>query len=169
MIRTRTFLAVALAGLMLAAGCSSAQNSGNSSNDSAPIGEKAAGGTGADQAAPPALGSQPQDAQDSAKAPIFDRAIISYTVIAAGLSGDTPYVVLDGRPALPPARTYWIVRNTRDASPDRTTSAAEAEACAGRSRHDTLLTPYAPWQRAILAALGQRQTHYYQMTTCSVQ
>ena len=76
MIRTRTFLAVALAGLMLAAGCSSAQNSGNSSNDSAPIGEKAAGGTGADQAAPPALGSQPQDAQNSAKAPIFDRAII---------------------------------------------------------------------------------------------
>jgi hypothetical protein len=77
MIRTRTFLAVALAGLMLAAGCSSTMNTGNSgSSGNAPVGEKAAGGTAADQAAPPAPGSQPQDAQNSAKAPIFDRAII---------------------------------------------------------------------------------------------
>jgi hypothetical protein len=73
MIRTRTFLAVAVAGLLLAAGCSSANTSNDSTASSG--GEKAAAGT-ADQAAPPAPQAPGSDAQTNAKAPVFDRAII---------------------------------------------------------------------------------------------
>jgi hypothetical protein len=98
---------------------------------------------------------------------LLDPYNTDFLAIAAGLSGRTPYVVLDGRPPLPPARTYAIVRNTHDASPGGTTSLAEEEACAGRVRHETLLNPYAPWQRLVLRAMGRPETHFYRLTTCS--
>jgi hypothetical protein len=97
---------------------------------------------------------------------LLDPYNTDFAVIVAGLSGETSYVVLDGRPPLPRARTYWIVRNTHDASPGATTSAAESRACAGRERRDTLLDPYAPWQRFVLARLGEPQTHFYRLTSC---
>ena len=97
---------------------------------------------------------------------LLDPYNTDYQVIVAGLSSRTPYVVLSGRPAIPPARAVWIVRNTRDASPGGTTSATEAEACAGRSRSDTLLLAYAPWQRLVLRAAGRPQTHFYRLTVC---
>ena len=100
---------------------------------------------------------------------LLDPYNTDFPVIAAGLTGRTPYVVLDGRPLLPPARTYWIVRNTRDASPGKTTSAVEAEACAGRARRDTLLDPFAPWQRVALRLIRRPRTYFYQLTRCSVR
>jgi hypothetical protein len=51
----------------------------------------------------------------------------------------------------------------------KTTSAAEAEACAGRLRGDTLLDPYVPWQQAVLRAIGRPQTHFYRLTRCSAR
>lgn len=97
---------------------------------------------------------------------LLDAYNTDFPAIVAGLSGRTPHIVLEGRRAIPPASTVWIVRNTSDASPGGTTSAAEAEACAGRSRRDTLLDPYAPWQQAVLKKLGRPQTHFYRLTAC---
>jgi hypothetical protein len=97
---------------------------------------------------------------------LLDAYNTDFQAIAALLSGGTSYVVLEGRPAIPRARAVWIVRNTRDASPGGTTSAVEAEACAGRARSDTLLLPYARWQRVVLRAMGSPLTHYYRLTVC---
>lgn len=97
---------------------------------------------------------------------LLDPYNTDYQVILAGLSGRVPYVVLDGRSPVPAASTVWIVRNTNDASPGHTTSAAEAAACDGRPRRDTLLDPYAPWQRVVLRTMGRPLTHFYRLTAC---
>lgn len=97
---------------------------------------------------------------------LLDPYNTDYQAISAQLSGRTPVVVLEGLRATPRASAVWIVRNTRDASPGGATSAAEAAACNGRERIDTLLLPYAPWQRAVLRAVGSPLTHYYRLTVC---
>jgi 4-amino-4-deoxy-L-arabinose transferase-like glycosyltransferase len=97
---------------------------------------------------------------------LLDPYNTDFQAIAAGLSGRTPHVVLEGGAAIPAARAVWIVRNTRDGSPGGTTSAIEAAECAGRARRDTLLLPYAPWQQFVLKAVGRPLTHYYRVTVC---
>lgn len=97
---------------------------------------------------------------------LLDPYNTDYQAISAQLSARTPVVVLEGLRATPRASAVWIVRNTRDASPGGATSAAEAAACNGRERIDTLLLPYAPWQRAVLRAVGSPLTHYYRLTVC---
>jgi len=94
--------------------------------------------------------------------------------LAAGLSGRTPYLVLertnvsDARSSIPTAATIWIVRNTRDISPGHITSSLQSEACLGRQEHDTLLEPYAPWQMFAMKIVGFQPplTHFYQLTEC---
>jgi hypothetical protein len=92
------------------------------------------------------------------------------------LTAPAPVIVLDkdgaaaAKRRLPSAPTVWIVRNTRDISPGHTTSKIEAAACAGRSRRDTLLERYAPWQRAALQASGIHPApeYFYQFTNCAL-
>lgn len=79
MIRTRKLLAVGAVGLMLAAGCSSADSGKQNSSTAggapaAPAGDAAAG----EKAAPPGTDMQAPQAngEPNAKAPVFDRAII---------------------------------------------------------------------------------------------
>ena len=90
------------------------------------------------------------------------------------LTGPAPVIVLDQRTAstargrVLTARAVWIVRNTRDVSPGHSTTGAQSAACAGRSRRDTLLDPYAPWQRFALKIAGIQPApeYFYQLTVC---
>jgi hypothetical protein len=94
--------------------------------------------------------------------------------IGALLSNRTPYVFLhenrlsDARGRMRSAATVWIVRNTRDVSPGKVTTAVQSEACAGRQERDTLFEPYAAWQQAAMKIAGFRPplTHFYQITAC---
>jgi hypothetical protein len=103
---------------------------------------------------------------------LMDAYNTDYQVLAAYLSGRTPYVVLeqenisDARRRLPSAATVWIARNTRDISPGHTTTELQTEACAGRTERDTLLEPYAPWQQEAMKIMGIHLTHFYQLTEC---
>jgi hypothetical protein len=97
-----------------------------------------------------------------------------FLALAPSLSGQTPVIRLErqglaeARKRIPLAGTVWIVRNTRDASPGRTTTAIQSEACAGRPERDTLLDPYAPWQRVVLRMAGMPLTHFYEVSVCGV-
>jgi mannosyltransferase len=92
------------------------------------------------------------------------------------LTASAPVIVLDAGGVsqswerIRSARTVWIVRNTRDISPGHTTSDVEAAACAGRSRRDTLLEPYAPWQQVALSVAGIHPVpnYFYQFTRCTL-
>lgn len=97
---------------------------------------------------------------------LLDPYNTDYQAIGELLTGRTPVIVLEGAPVVPRAAAVWIVRNTRDASPGGATSAVEDAACAGRARIDRQLLPFAPWQRAVLRALGRPLTHYYRLTVC---
>jgi hypothetical protein len=79
MTSTRKLLAVGVVGLLLAAGCSSANSQNSGSAGSAPISD--GGGpadTAGEKAAPPGtdMSAAQQNGQPNAKAPVFDRAII---------------------------------------------------------------------------------------------
>jgi hypothetical protein len=103
---------------------------------------------------------------------LIDPYNTDFQVIQAGLSGRTPSVVLypegvaDARRRIGSARTVWVVRNTRDASPEGATSRIEAEACANRVLSRTEYDPYAPWQQFVLHKVGIPLTHFYQLTVC---
>lgn len=96
-------------------------------------------------------------------------------VILHQLSGVTPALILDrhgapdARRRIAQASTVWMVRNTRDISPQHITTTLAAEACAGRIQRDTLLEPYAPWQQFAmkLAGFHPALTHFYQLTECA--
>lgn len=91
------------------------------------------------------------------------------------LSAPARVIVLDpntgtaAKDAAPAAHTVWIVRNTRDVSPGHSTSEAESQSCAGRSRTDTLLEPYPQWEKTAmkLAGIQPAPTHFYQLTRCT--
>lgn len=104
---------------------------------------------------------------------LMDAYNTDFQALSRLLSGRTPYIILDrsgvsdARPRIRSAATVWIVRNTRDSSPGHTTTAVQAEACAGRPERDTLLEPYAPWQQAAMKIAGfPPLTHFYQLTGC---
>ncbi len=94
--------------------------------------------------------------------------------LAALLSGRTPFVILEQKRSAEAsnltrsAATVWIVRNTRDVSPGLLTTRLQSEACAGRQERDTMLEPYATWQRTAmrLAGFASVPTHFYQLTEC---
>jgi hypothetical protein len=91
------------------------------------------------------------------------------------LTAPAPVIVLDARGAsdahgrITTARTVWIVRNVRDISPGHTTTDIQDAACQGRSRRDTLLEPYAPWQRVALEVAGIHPAprYFYQVAVCA--
>jgi hypothetical protein len=95
-------------------------------------------------------------------------------VLAWQLSGRTPSLELvptsvsDARSRIPSAATVWIVRNTRDISPGNITTHLQSEACAGRTEQDTMLEPYATWQKTAMKLAGVQPplTHFYQLTQC---
>lgn len=95
--------------------------------------------------------------------------------LALYLNRAISYIVLEGpriqavRRQLPSAKTVWIVRNTRDISPERITTEIQSEACTGRLEQDSFFEPYAPWQQAAMKIAGlQPVTHFYQLTRCTV-
>jgi uncharacterized membrane protein len=104
---------------------------------------------------------------------LLDTYNTDYQVLGSQLSGRTPAIALDSSNAVEArrrtaaARTVWVVRNTRDISPDHITTTVESEACAGRTTRNTMLEPYAPWQQTVLRIAGLRLTHFYQLTECS--
>ena len=99
-----------------------------------------------------------------------------YSVLLSQLSGRTPAVILtqgtlaEARARMVSAPTVWIVRNTRDVSPGRMLSAFESEACAGRRQSETLLEPFAGWQRTAMRVAGFNPvpTHFYRVTECGL-
>jgi hypothetical protein len=105
---------------------------------------------------------------------LVDSYNTDFQALALYLSGRTRMIALDrtnASAALNAARvagTVWVVRNTRDISPGGLTPKTRSEACAGRPERQTLLEPYAPWQKAALSLAGFRPppTHFYEVTAC---
>ncbi len=105
---------------------------------------------------------------------LIDAYNTDWPVITWQLSRHTPYLVLDPQGAaeaqrrIPFARTVWIVRNTRDVGPGRVTTTVQSRACAARQERDTLLEPYADWQRIAMRWVGidPPVTHFYQLIAC---
>ena len=105
---------------------------------------------------------------------IMDAYNTDSQVLASQLSGRTPAFEIDlkhfddlhRRIASTPR--VWIVRNTRDISPGHITTRLQNEACAGRVRRDTLLEPYAQWQKLAMRIAGFHPvlTHFYELTEC---
>lgn len=106
---------------------------------------------------------------------LIDNYNTDSAVILSQLSGLTPALILDRRGAsdvrrrIAASTTVWIVRNTRDISPEHITTKLQAEACAGRIERDTLLEPFAPWQQFAMKLAGFHPplTHFYQLTECA--
>jgi hypothetical protein len=105
---------------------------------------------------------------------LVDSYNTDFQALAMYLSGRTRVIVLDDSSALTAsgmarsARTVWIVRNTRDISPGGVTSKIRSEACSGRPERQTLLEPYASWQRRAMRIAGIQpvQTHFYELIAC---
>lgn len=105
---------------------------------------------------------------------LLDSYNTDYQGLRTYLTGPAPVIVIDQtnraavRARILASRTVWIVRNTRDVSPGNVTTEAQSAACAGRSRRDTLLDPYAPWQQFGLSLAGIQPVpeYFYQLTEC---
>jgi uncharacterized membrane protein len=108
---------------------------------------------------------------------LVDSFNTDFSALAMYLSGKTPMIALD-RSSVPAARaavkhapTVWVVRNTRDISPDGLTPKIWHESCSDRKENSKLLEPYAPWQELAMKVAGFQPvpTHFYQLTACREQ
>jgi len=105
---------------------------------------------------------------------LVDSFNTDFQALAMYLSGRTRMIVLDSksenaaREEAKKAPTLWVVRNTRDVSPGGLTPRMWHEGCAGRPERNTLLEPYATWQKTVLKAARFQPvpTHFYQLTAC---
>jgi hypothetical protein len=66
------------------------------------------------------------------------------------------------------ARNVWIVRNTRDISPGKTTSLVERDTCALRRQTARELHPYADWQMWVMRLIGVEgpPSAFYRVAWC---
>jgi hypothetical protein len=104
---------------------------------------------------------------------LMDAYNTDFQALGMYLSGRTRIIVLDPasrstvRHVIQTSSTVWIVRNTRDISPGGLTTKMQSEACAGRPQRDTLLEPYAAWQKVAMKLAGfEPLTHFYELVVC---
>jgi len=66
------------------------------------------------------------------------------------------------------ARNIWFVRNARDISPGRTTSAVERDTCSSRQQTARELHPYADWQVWVMRLIGVEgpPAAFYRVALC---
>jgi hypothetical protein len=68
----------------------------------------------------------------------------------------------------PGVRAVWIVRNTRDVSPERLITNIETDACRGRSSSESLYEPFPSWERGVMQVVTgvPAPLYFYRITVC---